>query len=91
MSTIPPESELLLSMFGRLAKYSRDELEVIEYLMSKYEAGRNKHGPLHIDSDTRDFLEEDTEEQADSRFYRAIMVIKRERREAAQIGANDAA
>lgn len=78
--TIPPHSELLMSLTARLAKLNPDELDAIDFLVEKLEAGRLKHGPLDLGSDTRDWFAEVCEERADIAHYEAFAIIQQRRR-----------
>lgn len=79
--TIPPDSGQILSIFHRLSKLNADELDAMDYLLAKLEAGRLKHGPLCLDTDSRDWEAEISAELADREHYRAFAAIQRKRRE----------
>lgn len=61
------------------AQLNADELEAMRYLIAKLLAGKAKHGPLDLDSDTRDMEAEELAEHADGVFYRAFQAIQRKR------------
>jgi len=61
------------------SRLNADELEAMRYLMAKLLAGKAKHGPLDLDSDTRDMEAEELAEHADGVFYRSFKAIQRKR------------
>lgn len=63
----------------RLALLNADELEALEMLLDKLLAGKAKHGPLDLDTDTRDWLAEMSAEAFDKAFYAAFALIQRKR------------
>ena len=63
-----------------LRKLNADELEAVHYLISKCIAGAQKHGPLMLETDRRDWTQEIVEEMADAAFYGAFAVVQRARR-----------
>lgn len=77
--TIPPDSGRLLSLFGKLSKLNADEIDSIDYLTDKLIAGREKHGPLDLASDRRDWFVEATQELADRQCYEAFAAVQRRR------------
>lgn len=82
--TIPPFSELLISLTSRIAKFNADELDAIDFLVSKLETGRIKHGPLDLATDTRDWAAEQAAELADREYYRAFAAIQQRRQAGAK-------
>ncbi len=74
--TDDPHLTRLLSVRVRLGDLNPDELEAIEYLLSKLLDGKTKHGPLVLDRDPRNWSAEDAAELADSMFYRAFRMMQ---------------
>ncbi len=80
-ASVPADrAHLLADMLGRLAALNVDELLAIDYLVAKLEAGRRKHGPLELDTDSRDWFEEAAQESADREHYKAFAAIQKKRR-----------
>lgn len=77
--TIPPDSGRLLSLFNKLSRLNTDEVESIDYLTDKLIAGREKHGPLDLATDKRDWGKEIAEELADVEHYRAFAAVQKRR------------
>ncbi len=73
----------LVSAQTDLTLLNADELEAVQFFISKCLAGKAKHGPLDLDSDDRDWLEEIVQEQADSGFYFVFWLMKTRRARAA--------
>lgn len=65
-----------------LASYSDDERASLDVLMRKFEAGKAKYGPLSIDLDKRNFIDEATEELSDLALYLIFHVVRMRRRAA---------
>ncbi len=63
----------------RYSELSDDEQEILSEFMRRIEMGSEQYGPLDIDSDPRDFNEEEAQEQYDRVFYRLAEVIRRRR------------
>lgn len=63
----------------KLAQLNADELEAIEVFVDKLIAGKLKHGPLDLDTDQRDWLDEIKQEMVDGAFYAVFAVIQRKR------------
>lgn len=63
----------------KIGLLNADELEALEMLLDKLLAGKAKHGPLDLDTDTRDWLAEIVGEQLDTSFYAVFALIQRKR------------
>ncbi len=63
-----------------LGLLNADELEVARYFISKIIRGKAKHGPLDLDTDTRDWLAESVEERVDDAAYSIMSLVQRNRR-----------
>jgi hypothetical protein len=59
-----------------LPKLNEDELEAVAELVTKLVRGIEKHGHLAIDSDPRNFLEDELEELFDSVWYRIYRLMR---------------
>lgn len=79
--TLPSGAGQLLSLFNKLSKLNADEIDSIDYLTDKLIAGREKHGPLDLASDRRDWFVEATQELADRQCYEAFAAVQRGRRQ----------
>ena len=62
-----------------LRKLNADELEAVHYLIAKCIAGAQKHGPLMLETDRRDWTQEILEEAADALFYASFASVQRAR------------
>ena len=60
-----------------LGRLNADELEAVAYLVARLIAGGQKHGPLQLASDRRDWPSEMLEEYADALFYAAFASVQR--------------
>lgn len=71
MSTISPESELLLEVRGLLSTsgFSKHELLCIKALLLKMRGGSLKHGALNLETDRRSWRAEKLGELSDYLWY----------------------
>ena len=65
------------SIVARLEPCSRDEIRVIDYVLSRLELGRDRYGALDLTRDDRDWAEEERQEHADAIVYRACAELVR--------------
>jgi hypothetical protein len=83
---------LLPRTHAALDRLNADELEVVARFIAKLEAGKIKHGPLDLASDTRDMLAEWEAEAVDGAAYAIMATIKARRaRERGEPGDIEAA
>ena len=80
MTTIPPNSELLIDVCRRLGDLNMDELAAFDVLLFKLEQGKADHGPLDLASDGRDWLAEARQESMDRLWYLAFETVVQRRR-----------
>jgi hypothetical protein len=56
--------------------FSADEQTVLQLICDRLARGRRDYGPLHIDSDPRDWHREALEELLDATIYHAIALVR---------------
>ncbi len=60
-----------------MTKIGHQDLEkVIKEALARYDAGRAKYGPLDLDTDERDFIEEMEAELLDCINYAAFQILR---------------
>ena len=69
-------AELRARISDVMIQLNADELAVIEAVAAGLGRGRAIYGPLHIDTDRRDLLDEAGEEARDELVYLAAHVIR---------------
>lgn len=78
-TTTASDTDLYYRILTYLNCLSGDELRVVERVTKGLADGRKIYGPLHIASDTRDFLEEFLQEVRDALIYLMCYVLQRGR------------
>jgi hypothetical protein len=73
-----PESVGVAAWAARLSACSRDELRVVDRVLSGLEQGRSVYGPLDISRDPRSFIAEAAQEARDLLVYLAAHEIAKE-------------
>jgi hypothetical protein len=72
-------------MFQRIKALNEDEIavlaEVLNFALEGLEKGRHRYGPLILEYDQRDFLQEAREELRDGAIYLAAAKLKHKRSE----------
>lgn len=66
-------------------KRSRDEIRVLSWVLEGLELGAESYGPLCVDTDPRNFLNEAAFEARDLLFYSAAQAIARRDAERAEV------
>ena len=62
-----------------LSRCSDDEIESFLYMARRVDKARAIYGALDLDSDTRDWAEEERQEHADAAMYQAFRRVKEAR------------
>jgi hypothetical protein len=75
-----PETELIIDIALKLQQLNRDELLVIREVTKKMLSGKQKHGPLNLATDRRDFHKELRDEVFDAMCYVAMRSVQEERK-----------